>query len=83
MENPDNKDYVGFGSQADQLDSDGNSLGIKRRFLIPSPGMLRFVDRDIHNATNEYAETARILQQYQHSANEGKFDWYDIPLVAK
>lgn len=39
---------------------------------VPTPGELRFIKRDI-----------RALQQYQWSQEDGKWDWYDIPLVSE
>ena len=64
-ENPDNKDYEGLGPQAKQ-----------RRNLIPSNGMLRFVERETPTT-----KPVRILQQYQWSHTLGDHGWFDIPMV--
>jgi hypothetical protein len=48
-------------------------------FLVPMSsqhGMLRFVYVDEGRAV-----PSRVLQQYQWSAHDGDFGWYDIPLV--
>jgi len=66
-ENPDNKNIIGLGPDSKLPDTDMSS-----RYLIPTPGMLRYIDTDAPN---------RVLQQYQWSAEAGIFDWYDIPLV--
>lgn len=69
--NPDNEHFIGLGANEKMKDSEGNDMVMDMRYLIPEKGMLRFVVRD----------EKRILQQYQWSAEEGGFDWYDIPLV--
>jgi hypothetical protein len=72
--NPDNKDYEGLGPQEIIPDTTLNS-----RFLSPTPGMLRFVEKEVDN--HGTPALARVLQQYQYSANDNGFNWYDIPLV--
>lgn len=68
-ENPDNYSYLGLGPQ---------------RHLIPTNGMLRFVERRETNVPEGSQVKVRfILQQYQWSAKEGDFDWYDVPLVVR
>lgn len=72
-ENPDNITYEGLGPQHKIA---GTTLD--QRYLIPSGGMLRFVERETPATT-----AVRVLQQYQWSAEEGKHDWYDIPMVVE
>lgn len=43
---------------------------------VPDKGMLRFVLRDETHLTGK-----RILQQYQWSQKEGRYGWFDIPMV--
>jgi hypothetical protein len=71
-ENPDCCDYIGLGPQSKKHNMD-------TRYLIPTPGMLRYVDGTIDN--HGTPAKARLLQQYQWSAKEGDFGWYEIPLV--
>ena len=90
MENPDNKTYLGLGPQSKQVGSDGEELSLDSRYLVPSTGMLRFVERGVptENAQQSFPrdenvlKRVRILQQYQWSTEAG-FDWYDIPLVTE
>lgn len=73
-ENPDHKDYVGLGTQGKIPETTLDS-----RYLTPTQGMLRFVEKEVDN----YGTPAKalILQQYQYSANDNGFNWYDVPLV--
>ena len=73
-ENPDNKDYVGLGPQTKTPETNMNS-----RYLIATPGMLRFVNKIVDN--HGTPAKARVLQQYQWSHTNGNYSWYDIPLV--
>lgn len=73
--NPDNKDYIGLGPQYKQP---GTTLD--GRYLVPEKGMLRFVERAVSDPEQERPKL-RILQRYEWSSTEGKFDWYDIELV--
>jgi hypothetical protein len=82
-ENPDNEWYLGFGPQSKQLDGDGNEMNLDARYLVPTQHQLRFVERGVPTANPEVLEKRRILQQYQWSAKDGKFDWYDVPLVTE
>lgn len=72
--NPDNKDYIGLGPQEKIPDTPLNS-----RFLTPTNGMLRFVEKTVDN--HGTPAKARVLQQWQYSANDNGFNWYDVPLV--
>ena len=73
-ENPDNKDYIGLGIQEAIPDTT-----LESRFLSPIQGMLRFVEKEVDN--HGTPAKARVLQQYQYSARDNRFNWYDIPLV--
>lgn len=87
-ENPDNDSYLGLGPQRKMMgeDKEGNpiELALDQRHLIPTNGMLRFVERRETNVPEGSQVRVRfILQQYQWSAEEGDFDWYDVPLVVR
>lgn len=77
-ENPDNANYLGLGPQSVEPETMLDS-----RYLIPTQGVLRFIKRSVPmpESTDGMMTTRRILQQYQWSAEEGAFDWYDVPLV--
>lgn len=77
-DNPDNKTYLGLGPQYKQ---EGTTLD--GRYLIPSQGMLRFVEREVMDEASGLAGVHRILQQWQWCAETGEFNWYDIPLVGE
>jgi len=70
-ENPDNKNYIGLGPEADD------------RYLIPVQHQLRFVSRAVVENSKEPVATRLILQQYQWCMEGGKFGWYDIPLATE
>ena len=81
-ENPDNKHYFGLGEQQKmRSEEDGEPLAIDQRYLVPTQGQLRFVVRAESQLPQGIVKDVRILQQYQWCAEEGAFDWYDIPLV--
>lgn len=75
-ENPDNINYIGLGPQARIKDAEGNDTNIEERYLIPVAGMLRFLRVKKADGTER-----NILQQFQWSSEDGKHDWYTIPLV--
>lgn len=64
QENPDNIIYEGMTTEDTAV-------------LVPTPGMLRFVIRKVH----EDGTTQRILQQFQWSAQDRRQDWYDVPCL--
>jgi hypothetical protein len=66
-ENPDNKDYHGLAASSDNP------------YLVAQQGALRFVEKEVDN--HGTPARARILQRFEWSCGEAKFDWYDIPLV--
>lgn len=82
-ENPDMRNYVGFGSQRKVQDKDGNDMMMDARYLIATDGMLRFIVRETATENPKHTAQLRILQQYQWCGEVGKFDWYDIPLVVE
>lgn len=45
----------------------------------PSGGDLRFVEREVDN--HGTPALARILQRWEYSYTDNKWDWYDVPLV--
>lgn len=77
-ENPDNGSYLGLGPQAYVKDADGNDTNIQERYLIPVAGMLRFVKVKDPDGP-DHGECR--LEQFQWSSEDGKHDWYEIPLV--
>lgn len=65
--NPDNKTYEGLAAP------DGAP------YLVPAPGMLRFVEKEVDN--HGTPAKARILQRYEWSVVDRDFNWYDVQLV--
>lgn len=47
--------------------------------LVPSGGELRFVEKEVDN--HGTPALRRILQRYEWSYTDSKWDWYDVPLV--
>lgn len=85
-ENPDNKNYVDLGPQCKQQvrsEETGEmvELSLDQRYLIPTQGMLRFIEREVMIEGTEVPKRVRILQQHQWCMETGEFGWYDIPLV--
>jgi hypothetical protein len=70
-ENPNNIEYQGLTAPSDEL-------GVA--FLIPTQGMMRFVER-AEPMSSKTVKVVRILQQYQWSAKLGGFDWFDLPCI--
>lgn len=86
-ENPDNADYLGLGPQCKKRVPSAETgemveLELNQRFLIPTTGMLRFVEKEVIIEGTEVPKRVRILQQYQYSREAGA-GWFDIPLVEK
>ncbi len=53
----------------------------ERGKLAPSQGDLRFVLRPGDPTLYEQkGKTLRILQRWEYSYSESKFDWFDVPL---
>ena len=70
--NPDTKDYIGYGNE------EGMAPG--GAYLIPSAGMLRFVERTDRSDPG-HPSTKRILQRYEWSHTLKTHDWFDVALV--
>lgn len=49
------------------------------RHGVPSGGDLRFVEKEVDN--HGTPALRRILQRYEYSYADGKWDWYDVQLV--
>lgn len=84
--NPDNSDYQGLGPQSKKKVKDPDTgeeveLDMPQRYLVPMPGMLRFVTRGVPTENPQVLKSVRILQQYQWCREAGDHGWYDIPLV--
>ena len=75
--NPDTKDYIGYGNEQ------GMTPG--GAYLVPSTGMLRFVERPVEFNHGEgdvvTVKNQRILQRYEWSHSLGNHDWFDVALV--
>lgn len=78
--NPDNNNHIGLGPQRKMI-VDGEEINMDQRYLIPTAGMLRFIERGVPTENEHVLKKVRILQQYQWSQELSEFDWFDIPLV--
>lgn len=79
--NQDNKHILGLGPQSNIITDDGEELDMVSRYLVPTPGTLRYVERPEHNEACEFVKVVRVLQQYLYSTEDSCFGWYDIPLA--